>query len=155
MATTDKVLFREIGLGVLQFILFLHFTILQLLILILLRQPQRCPCANFHIAMSAGYLANLRCERWGLQKNPIGPTFLIGLNPFYSGFFNFSYTMMTDAHTQCSTRGVQYQRKPREAAVNFYPYSPFRPIILWLTKGKRFYMASESLLSCISPFFCI
>jgi len=32
------------------------------------------------------------------------------------------------------------------------PYSTLRPIILRLTKGKRLYMASESLLSCISPF---
>jgi len=28
------------------------------------------------------------------------------------------------------TRGVQWQRKPREAAVKYYPYSTFRPIIL-------------------------
>jgi len=32
----------------------------------------------------------------------------------------------------------------------YYPYSTF--IILRLTKGKGFYMALESLLSCISPF---
>jgi len=32
------------------------------------------------------------------------------------------------------------------------PYSMFRPIILGLIKGKGLYMASESSLSCISPF---
>ena len=79
MATTNKVVFREIGLGVLQFccayslFITLH-NILQLFILLLLRQPQRCPFANFHIAISAVYPANLRCERWGLQENPVGPT---------------------------------------------------------------------------------
>jgi len=36
------------------------------------------------------------------------------------------------------------------ARSRFNPYSTF--IILGLTKGKGLYMASESLLSCISPF---
>jgi len=82
MATTDKIVFREIGLGVLQFCCAYSLFITPHDIAVIhtynnrLRQPQRCPCANFHIAMSAVYLANLRCERWGLQENPIGPTFL-------------------------------------------------------------------------------
>jgi len=37
------------------------------------------------------------------------------------------------------------------AAVRYCLYSTF--IILGLTKGKGLYMASESLQSCISPFF--
>jgi len=45
---------------------------------------------------------------------------------------------------------MQQQRK---AAVKYCPYSTF--IILGLTKGKGLYMASESLLNCISPFYGI
>ena len=52
-------------------------------------------------------------------------------------------------------RGVQYvaaQTARSRCKLAYYPYSLFRPIILGLTKGKRLYMASESLLSCILPF---
>ena len=49
---------------------------------------------------------------------------------------------------------MQQQRKPREAAVKYYPHSTF--IVLGLARGGReLYVASESLLSCISPFFAV
>ena len=81
MVTTDKVVFREIGLGVLQFCcaysLFITLHDIAAIHTYITTAAHRCPCANFHIAVSAVYPSNLRCERWGLQENPIGPTFLI------------------------------------------------------------------------------
>ena len=65
-----------------------------------------------------------------------------------TALYQYQYRMfLSMAQEPCSS-----SEKPREAAIKYFPHSTF--IILGLTKGTWPYMASDSLLSCISPFFC-
>jgi len=56
--------------------------------------------------------------------------FILILFQFVSNHFRFVYSVLVHD----LTRGVQQQRKPRDAAVKYYPYSTF--ITLGPTKGS-------------------
>ena len=87
----------------------------------------------------------------------ISPIYFCGQRSFVSGCdHNKLNSHHIFVHMKSSSsdnrRAVAAQTARSRCKVLSTVHSTFRAIILGLTKGKRLYMASESLLSCISHF---